>query len=90
MSITQPTPQTCDKKKDTTFGEMIEKEAKKIYGNDFEFHKCIVEKIKNYTSAHLVPPVGDFYVVTFVLENHPKDQTHATKRRNNKCIQIST
>ena len=61
-------------KKDTTFGQMIENAARKIYGDDFEFKKCIIEKVKNYNvswSGYL--PEHGYYVVTFVLENHPKE-----------------
>ncbi len=62
-----------DKKEDTTFGEMIEKEAKKIYGDDFVFQKCIIEKVKDYSSSWSSgQPTGDYYIVTFVLENHPE------------------
>ena len=32
-------------KQDTRFGELVTAEAKRIYGKDFEFEKCVIRRI---------------------------------------------
>jgi len=54
-------------KKDTNFGELILSEAKKIYGDDFDFNTCVIEKHCDDT--------GIYYVVTWDM---PRVHAHAS------------
>ena len=60
-------------KKDTTFGELIRAEAKKCYGDDFEFDKCTIEREIVGTDDK-----GEFlwdYVITFeIIHNECVDE----------------
>lgn len=41
-------------KQDTNFGELILSEAKKVYGDDFDFTTCVIEKCCDEMGVHYV------------------------------------
>ena len=55
-------------KEDTRFGEIIECEAKKVYGEGFTFGKCIIERMTDvYTK-------DSWWVVSFELAKIEKNK----------------
>lgn len=51
-------------KSDTNFGEMVLAEARKLYGDDYVFVKCTIEReIMRWTEPDDEPEYG--YIITF-------------------------